>query len=147
MEKRGKNVMIFVLDASVTLTWLFPVQITPYSRAVLESIKTDSAFVPVIWSLEITNVALGAERNKRLSRADITLFFEMLEASNITPRELSLDKSALFSFALLYELSAYDACYLALASQLRLPLATLDKKIRNAANRAGVELFQPKSLS
>jgi predicted nucleic acid-binding protein len=135
--------MSFVLDASVTLTWLFSTQVTSYSQAVLESMKTGSTFVPPIWSLEITNVALGAERNKRLSRANIMVFFEMLEASSITPRDPSQDKPALFSFALLYELSAYDACYLALASQLGLPLATLDKKIRNAANRAGVELFQP----
>ncbi len=135
--------MSFVLDASVTLTWLFPNQLTPYSKAVLEATKSSDVFVPVIWSLEITNVALGAERNKRLDHADIMVFFAMLEASTIVTRDLSLDKTSLFSFALLYELSAYDACYLALASQLGLSLATSDKKIRNAANRAGVPLFQP----
>jgi predicted nucleic acid-binding protein len=41
------------------------------------------------------------------------------------------------------DLSAYDTGYLALASQLGLPLATLDKKNRNAASRVGVPLFQP----
>jgi predicted nucleic acid-binding protein len=135
--------MSFVLDASVTLTWLFPAQLTPYTKAVLEATKSSDVFVPVLWSLEIINVALGAERNQRLDRANIMRFFEMLEALAVTSRELSQDKTSLFSFALLYELSAYDACYLALASQLGLPLATTDKKILNAANRAGVPIFQP----
>jgi predicted nucleic acid-binding protein len=135
--------MSFVLDASVTLTWLFPNQLKPYSHGVLESIKQNDTFVPPIWELEITNVALGAERNKRLDRADIMRFFETLEVSGILVKEISMNKTSLFSFALLYQLSAYDACYLALASQLGLPLATLDKKIRAAALRAGVGIFQP----
>jgi len=39
-------------------------------------------------------------------------------------------------------LSAYDAVYLDLARRERLPLATLDEKLRAAAARAGVELLR-----
>jgi predicted nucleic acid-binding protein len=135
--------MGFVLDASVTLTWLFPKQSTPYGEATLESLKRKDVCGPTIWQLEITNVALGAERSKRLDRAAIVRFFEMLGMSGISGREISLNQTSPFSFALLYELSAYATYYLALASQLGLPLATLDKKIRNASSRLGVKLFQP----
>jgi predicted nucleic acid-binding protein len=41
-----------------------------------------------------------------------------------------------------FQLSAYDAVYLDLARRERLPLATLDDRLRNAAGRAGVELLR-----
>ncbi|WP_426239734.1 PIN domain-containing protein [Pararhizobium sp. DWP1-1-3] len=40
-----------------------------------------------------------------------------------------------------HQLSAYDAAYLALAITEGLPLATLDKKLRQAAAAEAVQLF------
>ena len=39
-------------------------------------------------------------------------------------------------------LSSYDAAYLELAVRLGLPLATLDRELRAAAEAEGVELFR-----
>ena len=39
-----------------------------------------------------------------------------------------------------HQLSVYDATYLELAMRLRMPLATLDRALRNAAVAAGVGL-------
>jgi len=41
-----------------------------------------------------------------------------------------------------FRLSAYDAVYLDLAQQQRLPLATLDERLRTTATQAGVELVR-----
>jgi predicted nucleic acid-binding protein len=41
-----------------------------------------------------------------------------------------------------FRLSAYDGVYLNLARNESLPLATLDRSLRSAAERAAVELFQ-----
>ena len=38
-------------------------------------------------------------------------------------------------------LSAYDAAYLELSVRYSAPLATLDRKLRKAAQKAGVKLF------
>lgn len=38
-------------------------------------------------------------------------------------------------------LSVYDAMYLELALRLKLPLATLDRKLRKAGKTAGIELI------
>jgi predicted nucleic acid-binding protein len=38
-------------------------------------------------------------------------------------------------------LSAYDAAYLELAMREGLPLATLDERLKNAANVSGVAIF------
>jgi predicted nucleic acid-binding protein len=135
--------MAFILDASVTLTWCFEDQHTAYTRAVLAAINIHQVFVPPIWQLEIVNALLGAERKKLLSHNECVNFLITLAESPIQQRNPFSDTISFLSLGLNYGLSAYDTGYLALASQLDLPLATLDKKIRNAANRAGVELFQP----
>jgi predicted nucleic acid-binding protein len=135
--------MSFVLDASVTLTWCFEDQQTSYTQAVLASLQTNQIFVPPIWQLEIVNGLLGAERKKLLSHAECITFLITLAESPIQQSDPFHSPMSFLSLGLTYGLSAYDTGYLALASQLGLPLATLDKKIRNAANRAGVELFQP----
>ena len=46
----------------------------------------------------------------------------------------------LFPLIRLYQLSGYDAAYLALAVRLKVPLATLDEKLRTAATLEHVPL-------
>ncbi len=40
-----------------------------------------------------------------------------------------------------FGLTLYDATYLELAQRLRLPLATLDRELRKAAKKSGVQLL------
>jgi predicted nucleic acid-binding protein len=42
-----------------------------------------------------------------------------------------------------YNLAAYDAAYLELATRLNIPLATIDNKLAEAATRCGVPLVNP----
>jgi predicted nucleic acid-binding protein len=44
--------------------------------------------------------------------------------------------------ARMYQLTVYDAAYLALAKRESLPLATLDKSLRAAGTKAGVALLK-----
>ena len=58
--------MRFVLDASVTLSWLLrdaSARDEPYAFAVLQSLRTDgtTASAPVTWGLEIVNVIARCE--------------------------------------------------------------------------------------
>lgn len=135
--------MSFVLDASVTLTWCFEDQKTEYSRAVLTALNNEQVFAPPIWQLEIINALLGAERKKLLSHNECVGFLNTLEASSIKVSDPIKNSVTFLSTALRYGLSAYDAGYLELAFQLGLPIASLDKKIRNSAKNAGIKLFQP----
>ena len=52
----------FVLDASLTLSWCFADEATPYSRAVLAMLETTYAVVPALWPFEVANVLAVAER-------------------------------------------------------------------------------------
>jgi predicted nucleic acid-binding protein len=65
----------FVVDNSVVMAWCFEDEASRYADAVLGSLEMLTAIVPSIWPLEVGNVLLIAERNKRLGRADSMRFF------------------------------------------------------------------------
>ena len=52
-----------------------------------------------------------------------------------------LDFEQIPELALKYDLTSYDASYLALAKNEALPFATLDKKLVRAADDCGVEIL------
>lgn len=56
----------FVVDASMTLSWCFADEVTPYSRAVLAALETTYAVVPALWPFEVANALAIAERRKRI---------------------------------------------------------------------------------
>ena len=80
---------------------------------------------------EIVSVAL---RKSRAGLSDAaTLGLAGYEAMPIEHRVV--DVTAQMEVATRYELSAYDAAYLALAAELRAPLATFDARLAKAAAR------------
>jgi predicted nucleic acid-binding protein len=60
----------------------------------------------------------------------------------VDDREPHVLGPALVRVARAQGLTAYDAAYLELAARARLPLATRDSDLREAAGRAGVDLFE-----
>jgi predicted nucleic acid-binding protein len=83
------------------------------------------------------------ERRKRLDEARSRRFFVLLGALPIIVDEETGTKAFgdIVQLARSYQLSAYDAAYLELASRRGLPLACLDGKLKTAAAAAGVVLF------
>lgn len=133
--------MDFILDCSITMAWCFEDEVTEYSEVILEKLKNKNAFVPVIWSLEVANVLLFAERKSRLTHAKATAFIESLRHLPIIQDVNSqVAMSTTFEIARETGLTIYDASYLELALRLRLPIATLDKDLRKAALKSHVKL-------
>src|ERR1700730_3122456 len=113
----------FVLDCSVTMAWCFDDETSDYTEAILDSLGSKSALVPVIWPLEVTNVLLMAVQRKRLSKIKAAGFFDKL---NDLPIKLANGKplSAMMSiFELGHErkMTSYDASYLDLAMAHNIP--------------------------
>ena len=132
-----------MLDASVTLCWFFEDQATPFSEAVLDRLNDgNEAVVAAIWPLEIVNTMAVAERRKLVNAAQIAGFMEQLRELTIVVDPLPPERvfGAVFETARRYGLSAYDAEYLELAAREVLPLATMDRQLRDAAVVAGVRL-------
>lgn len=141
--------MSFVLDASVTLAWCFIDESTPETTLLLEHLAKESAFVPELWTLEVGNILISAEKRKRISYAKITEFLTLLQNLNIkTDYETSARGfREIISVAHSEKLTTYDAAYLELAMRLGLPLATKDIQLAKTAKKIGIKLMHEMDLT
>jgi predicted nucleic acid-binding protein len=132
-----------VIDASVALAWCFPDAGSDYADNVLIALEGASILVPAIWSLEVANGILSGERSKRLHQPEIHRFSTLLQNLSVIQDVQPVDQhlTNVLPLARDYGLSAYDAAYLELSLRHNAPLATLDRKLRTAAQRAGATVF------
>lgn len=135
--------MSFVLDSSVALTWCFEDERTPAIEALLQRVVESGAVVPVLWPLEVLNALALAERRRRVNRDTRQRLSSVLRD---LPIRVDLDSAALAwtdtaALAERHQLSLYDASYLELARRLSLPLATLDRALRDAGKANRVPLL------
>ena len=133
----------FVVDNSVVMSWCFIDETNSYADAVLNRLTKVSAIVPLIWPLEVVNVLLSAERQKRLSKSASMRFLTLLSQLPIFVEYERPDKMMkdLLTLARTSNLSSYDASYLDLAMRKGVPIATLDKNLIEAASRVDVPIL------
>lgn len=139
--------MNFVLDCSVTMTWLFEHEATKDTDALLGALsEPGKAIVAQHWVLEVGTVLLGAERSKKKTPADTTLFLNLLSKLAIESDIHTEHHATTTTLALgrRHQLSSYDAAYLELAMRLGLPLASLDRSLRKAAQAEGISVLPAK---
>ncbi len=133
----------FVVDNSVVMSWYFKDDTNKYADAVLDKLTGATAVVPSIWPLEVVNVLIVAERQRRFSESDSIRFLTLLSQLPIVveyePPEMMKE---LLALARAYNLSSYDASYLHLAMREGLPIATLDNKLIEAARRIEVPILE-----
>ena len=134
----------FVVDASMTLSWCFADEATPYGRSVLAALETTYAVVPALWPFEVANALALAERRKRITQEGITAFLETLRRLpiQVERREALSLWQATLALAREHRLTAYDAAYLDLARRDRLSLATLDHELQAAGRTLGLTLLE-----
>jgi predicted nucleic acid-binding protein len=134
-----------VVDNSVSMTWCFEDEASPYGEAVLGLVASDEARVPALWPLEVANAIVVAERRRRITREEALriprIFDELPIHIDALPLEIAL--GPVIALARTYDLTAYDAAYLELAQRHGLPLATQDGRLLAAAPQAGVAIFRP----
>jgi predicted nucleic acid-binding protein len=133
----------FVVDNSVVMSWYFKDETNKYADTVLDKLTGATAVVPSIWPLEVVNVLIVAERQKRLSESDSIRFLTLLSQLPIVVEyERPEMMKELLALARAYNLSSYDASYLYLAMRKGLPIATLDNKLIEAARRIEVPILE-----
>jgi predicted nucleic acid-binding protein len=120
-------------------SWCFPgdpTENTPYSRAILSRLAIDDAVVPEIWAFEIANsIYVSYNRRKRITDQQIREYPSLLKALPISVEPQSIVENIdLESLARRRDMAAYDAAYLNLAKRTKLPLATSDAPLRDAAS-------------
>jgi len=136
-------VTAFVLDVSITMAWYFEDEASDESWALLDRLAEDTAIVPGIWSAEVANVLLVAERRRRIDRSKVRAFAAQLSALPIVVEETPPLRTMGEVLAIGREtgLAVYDALYLDLALRHSLPLATTDLKLRAAARKVRVRIL------
>ena len=131
----------FVLDASLTATWLFEDEATPATEARLDTLATAGAITPPLWEYEVANLLVSATRRRRLTPAQASRCLELIARLPIAVAHemfASPVSAQLVGVAARFDLTAYDAAYLWLAERSGLALGTVDRRLATAAQAAGV---------
>lgn len=135
--------MSFVLDSSVVLAWIYSEETTDSITRIFELLRKQGAWVPGLWRLEVANVLqMGVRRGRTDASfrdhalADLTYFpIEVDRETDLRAwgRTLELAEE--------HGLTVYDAAYLELALRRKLPLATLDAELQQAAANENLNLL------
>jgi predicted nucleic acid-binding protein len=138
--------MLFVLDNSVSMRWLFKDGTEAdllYAEQVLEALKEGSAVVHGVWWLEVSNVIVRAEAQQLLPETQSRKFLDTLRKIPITVDSSPVEQlwEQTLHLARKFHVSAYDAAYLELAIRQNIVLATLDADLARAARQSKTQLF------
>ena len=130
--------MAFILDNSVTIGWFLESQASPYTEAVAARLNDETAHVPSLWELELTNVLRTACLRQRMTADHAQAVIANLGALPIEVDRTPVRRGELLALSLRFGLSAYDAAYLELSLRMQLPIATRDGPLHDAAVASGV---------
>lgn len=135
--------MSLVLDGSAALAWCFEDEGTPAVDLVMMQVVQEGAIVPALWRLEVANgLQTSIRRGRMTAEKRDALLVALGELDIVTDPETNRYAwSTTIRLAERYKLTPYDASYLELAQRLSLPLASLDKALRVAAQAVGLPLL------
>jgi predicted nucleic acid-binding protein len=130
-----------VIDASVTIAWLFYDERIDLARAALRQVAAEGALVPSIWRLEVANALRTAIRRGRCDEAYATRCLRRLGRLRIAV-DADTDRQAWGATRQLsraHDLTLDDAAYLEAAVRLRRSLASHDAALLTAARAEGID--------
>ena len=135
--------MICVLDASVTLGWVFTDEHSATSDALLAQVADQGAVVPALWRLETASALQNGIKRKRIDAAyrDSAIQKLLRLPIEIDPDTNDYAWTTTLHLADVHQITVYDASYLELALRRGLPLATRDEQLAAAAISAGATLL------
>ena len=133
--------MPVVLDNSIFLAWCMGDEDEPTASGAMQRIQEEGGVAPRIWWYELRNALLVNERRSRISPQQVrdTLADSLELGIEIEDQH---DESLVLELARRFGLTVYDAAYLEVTLRRSLSLATLDRRLREAAEAIGVALFQ-----
>ena len=117
-----------VVDCSLLAAVLFD---EPERDDALDRMSGCELFAPHLLDFEIASVALKKSRQGLAEVAACAL----ADYGALPLSQQPIDIQEQVALALRYDLSTYDAAYLWLAAELKAPLATLDRRLGEAAQR------------
>lgn len=132
--------MAFVTDASIAAAWLLPDEAAALADRALDRLADETACVPDLFWHELRNLLLSAEHRGRIDARHADASIARIRRLPIHSPRQSEDHLVL-ALARRHRLTACDSGYLALAIQEDCPLATLDRRLSDAAASEGLPTF------
>jgi len=135
--------MPFVLDCSITLSWLLPDERDAATDALIGELERTTAVVPAIWPYEVANALLVAQRRARIDKYDLIRVRGALAALPIEVEAVAGNHllSAVSDLGERLGITSYGAAYVELAARRRLPLATLHARLRKVCVALKIEVL------
>ena len=130
-----------VIDNSVFLAWCLGDEEEPTAIGAMQHVAEEGGVAPRIWRYELRNALLMNERRGRISPQQVSDMLTDSLALGISIDDQH-DESLLLELTRRFELTVYDAAYLEVAFRRGLPLATLDHRLRKAAETMGIAVVQ-----
>ncbi len=130
-----------VLDNSVVISWCLQDKKDPLAEHAMDRVIRHGAVVPGIWWYELRNALVMNERRGRLNAADTAATLADLRQLRISVDQRH-DESTVISLSRTHDLSVYDAAYLEVALRRTLPIASLDRRLRQAAAALNITIFE-----
>jgi predicted nucleic acid-binding protein len=134
-----------VLDASMTIAWLFNAERSTIVKLVVRRVAAEGALAPSIWRLEVANSLRNAVKRRRC-----TAQYAVQSMHRLAQLRVSIDSETdrhawdeIWGLSLTHGLTAYDAAYLELAMRAGKPLASCDAALVTAGKRVGLETISP----
>lgn len=134
---------MIALDASVVAAWYLD-RHNLLAAAAFDALADEDAVAPGNLLPEVVQALLRAERQRRVTAEDLQRAANELPALPVAIDPPPLGR--IVSIARHYDLNAYDAAYLAVAIDRKAPLATIDGRLRQAAQAARI-LWEPEGAS
>lgn len=103
----------------------------------------DSAIVPAIWQIEVANALGKGVVRRKMTVRNAQEIWEELVLLPIHQSAPPPEVPKLLELAVHHNISVYDACYLQEARLERVPLATNDHDLKEAAESYGLAVMMP----
>jgi predicted nucleic acid-binding protein len=132
--------MPIVIDASVVGPWFLPDEANAAADAVAARMAAEGAVAPDLLWHEVRNLLVRAFRRGRLPEEEVWVSLRRFATLPLRSAG-SGDAMGVTRLAIKHGLTGYDAAYLALAQGERLPFATFDDDLRDAAVAEGVTVL------
>lgn len=120
-----------IIDASVIAKWYLPDEKDDYALKIQQDFTSKTIFisVPILLFYEVNNILKNAAKSLRISKEKTyKAYKDLLQLDFTVYSSVALFEETL-QLAIAFDITSYDASYIALAEYLKVPVFTADKKL------------------
>jgi predicted nucleic acid-binding protein len=132
--------MSMFVNGSIVGCWCLPAEASAVADAAMREVAAGDPAAPAVWWFEVRNLLLTGARVGRIDLIGTAGFLADLEAMSIRI-DRAPESDVILALARTQRLTVYDEADLKPAARIGAPLATLDRRLAEAARSAGVPLL------